>query len=239
MKKIITFLMLMLFLNIEVSAASLCTYQEQAELNSKAANVKASYEVAKIEHGNEEFAHTEYYLKINITNITEDFYVVIKNDNNESTMTYRSTDAVDGIVTIKWTDVFKVTNLTIQVFTTSKTNCPDERYKTIYLTLPRYNEFSGKPSCVENPDFYLCEEFVTFDDIDEIEFADKMVQYVEKGTTSEEETPIVEEDPTIMDRVFEFIDNYKFFIIGGVVLVIGAIVIIHRVRTKKQRELGL
>lgn len=239
MKKIITFIMLMLFFNIEVSAASLCSYQEQATINSKAANVKASYEISSINHGNEEVGHREHFFTISVTNVTEDFYVVIKSDLNNEEVTYKSSDAVDGIITIKWTDVLRVTNLTIQVYTSNKTNCPNERYKTFYLTLPRFNEFSGKASCIENPDFYLCKEFVTFDEIDETEFVDRMIQYKEKVTTNEEEKPIVEEDETFMDKLFEFIDTYKFVIIGGAIVLIAVIVVVHRVRTKKQRELGL
>ena len=239
MKKIITFILLMLFFNIEVNAASLCTYQEQSTINSKAANVKASYEISSINHGNEEVGHKEHFFTISITNVTEDFYIVIKNDLNNEEVTYKSSDAVDGIITIKWTDVLEVTNLTIQVYTTNKTSCPNERYKTFYLTLPRYNEFSGKSSCVENPDFYLCKEFVTFDEIDETEFIDRMIQYKEKGTATEEKPPVVQEEQTFMDKVFEFVDTYKYILVGGAVLVIISIAIIHRVKTKKQMELGL
>lgn len=239
MKKIITFIMLMLFLNIEVSAASLCSYQEQSVINSKAANVKASYEIVSINHGNEEVGHREHYFTINITNVTEDFYVVVKNDLNNEEVTYKNSDAVDGIITIKWTDVLEVTNLNVQVYTSAKTNCPDERYKTFYLTLPRFNEYSGKISCVENPEFYLCKEFVTFDEIDETEFVDRMIQYKEKETIAEKEPSIIEEEHTFMDKVFEFIDTYKYLMIGGAAIIVLSIVMIHKIRTKKQRELGL
>jgi len=239
MKKIITFIMLMLFLNIEVSAASLCSYQEQSVINSKAANIKTSYEAVEELVGTDEIGYYKQYFKISITNITEEFYVVMKNDLTNEEIIYRNSDTTDNILTINWDNTEKVTNFTIQIYTSNKTSCPEEKYKTMYITLPRYNKYSERDVCVENPDFYLCQRFVTFEEIDDSEFVNQIVEYKQKENKIEEEKPIIEEEPTIMDKVFEFIDTYKFFIIGGIVIAIGIIVIVHRVRTKKQRELGL
>lgn len=239
MKKIVAFIIALLFLNINVSAASLCSYQEQSTINNKAANIKATYDISMVYHGDEAVGHREHFFTISVTNVTEEFYLVIKNDFDNEEVIYRSSDAVNGIITIKWTNVSKVTNFTIQVYTTNKTSCPDERYKTFYLTLPRYNEYYGRSLCIDNPDFYLCKEFVMFDEMDETEFVAKMVQYKEKQPVSNEENPQVDEEKNFMDKVFEFIDTYKYVLVACVIIIIISVVIIKRIRTKKQRELGL
>ena len=237
MKKFMTFV-LMLFFVTRVSAESICSYKEQATINGKAANIKASHEIKTISHGDEEIGHDEYYFDVNITNVTEDFYIVIKNNVTKEEKKYTSENAKNGIISIKWTEIFKVTNLTIQVFTSNKTQCPNERFKTIYLTLPRYNEYWNRPVCEGNETFRMCKQFVTFDEINEEEFIGEISKYREQQKEHTQGKPNVEE-PTLMDNVFEFIDAYKFIIIGGVALVVGVAVLINNRRTKKQRELGL
>ena len=239
MKKILTFIIVILSLNIKVSAASLCNYTEQTELNSKAANIKVSYELIDDVVGTSDEGYVNYYFKISIVNVTEDFYVVVKNDYNDEENTYYSSDAQDGIITIKWPYSDKVTNFNIQAFTSSKTNCPNEKFKTVYLTTPRFNKYSEREICLDYPDFNYCQKFVTFAEIDDAEFVDKMVKFSEsenKGTTDE---PITQDDVTIVDKIIEFIDDYKFIILGGIGLIVIGSVVIYRVRTKKQRELGL
>lgn len=239
MKKILTFVIAMFLLNIRVSAASLCSYTEQAELNSKAANIKVSYEVIDDVVGSDDEGYIDYYFKVSIVNVTEDFYVVVKNDYNDEEQTYYSSDAVDGIITIKWRYSDKVTNFNIQAYTSSNTNCPNEKFKTVYLTTPRFNEYSEREICLDYPDFNYCQKFVTFAEINDDEFVEKMVSYSEKVTGQDEQEPTTPNDVTLIDKIIEFIDNYKFIILGSIVVIVVGSVIIHRVRTKKQRELGL
>ena len=79
MKKLAIFLITgLLLFTINVKAASNCSYQEQAELNSKAANVKVSYEVVEETIGTEDF-YVNSFFKISITNVSEEFYVVVQN----------------------------------------------------------------------------------------------------------------------------------------------------------------
>ncbi len=239
MKKILSFLVVMFLFNINVSAASLCDYTEQSELNSKAANVKVSYDIVDskvtFEDGNADIR----IFRIQILNVTEDFYVVVKNDINKEEKTYYSTDAVDGVISFDWDYAETVTNFTIQVYTTNKTNCADEKYKTFYLTTPRYNEYSNIETCQELTDFYLCQEFVTFADISRDKFISQLESYRNGEVNNKGEEQEENENPTITDKIFEFIDDNKWYIIGGLSVIIIASFVIHRVKTKKQRELGL
>lgn len=238
MKKILTFLTVMFLFNINVSAASLCTYKEQTELNSKAANIKVSYEAMEETIG-EDDVYINNYFKISIINVTEDFYVVVKNNINKDEKTFTSSDAKDGLITFNWTNINEITNFTILVYTTNNTNCAHEKFKTIYLTTPRYNVYSDRDICYENSDFYLCQKYVTFAEIDDMEFLNKLDNYLIGETNNKGEEPTKPVEIPITDKIFNFIDDYKWFIIGGVLIIITVSYTIYRVKTKKQRELGL
>ena len=239
MKKILTFLTIMFSFNINVSAASLCSYQEQTELNSKAANIKVSYKIIDDTIQFEDGASSMKVFNIELLNITEDFYVVIKNDINKEEKIYYSSDAVNGVVSFKWDYAETVTNFTIQVYTTNKTNCADEKYKTFYLTTPRYNEFYNIETCQELTDFYLCQEYVTFAEVSREKFLTQIENYRNGEVNNKGEEPNVQEEPKMTDKIFEFIDDNKWFILGGLLVITISGVTIYRIRTKKQRELGL
>lgn len=239
MKKAITFIVIMFLFSIRVSAASSCTYQEQSELNSKAANVKISYEAVENKVVTGEEYYIDRYIKVTIANVTEDLYVKIKNDYNSDQLTYNSSDAKDDIITFNWKNIDEVTNFTLQVYTSINTKCPNERLKTIYLTTPRYNEFSRREICVEQPDFYLCQTFVTFAPIDDTKFTNQITKYLNDEVDNKGEVKEEPQDKTITDVIFNFINTYKWYII--IVILVGTIVGvgIYNVKTKKQRELGL
>ena len=239
MKKIITFLVVMFLFNINVEAASLCSYKEQSELNSKAANVKVSYEA--VEEIKEVFGGIliDNYFNIEILNVTEEFYIIVKNDVTKEEKRIESSDANNGVISFKWTNLEQVTNFTFQIFTTSKTNCANEKIKTIYLATPRYNEFYQYAICGELTDFYLCEKYVTFNKIEEDDFFTKIESYKNKEVDNNGEDIKDKEEPTLTDKIFGFVDENKFYIIGGIIIITVGGIVIYRIRTKKQRELGL
>lgn len=242
MKKIITFLTLMLIFNMNVNAASLCSYKEQTEITSKAANVKLSYEAIDGTYIDEDgFVNGREYIKVTILNITEEFFVLLKNDYDKTEKKYTYEDTNNGIVEFEWNNLDKVTTFTAEVYTTAKTNCPNERYKTIYLTTPRYNGFSKLAICSDYPEYSFCQKYVTFSEISEGDFFDKLEEYSlekdnDKGNNNNNNN---ENNVTLVDKIWGFVDEYKFYILGGIVLIVSISVIIYRKRTKKQRELGL
>jgi len=244
MKKFLLAFFVLFTININVHAASLCSYEEQTNLNSKAANVKVSYEVVEETVEFEDMDVISKVFDISIFNITEEFYVVVKNNINDQEKTYRYSDTNNGIVKFRWKDLEDVTNFTFQIFTTEKTNCPDEKFKTLYLTAPRYNPYSRYSICSQLEDFYLCEEFVTFSKIDEDEFINKVEKYQKEELKTNNNEKVEEnkenEKPTKMtDEIFNFFDNYKWYIVGGLIIVLVVLIIINRKKLKKQRDLGL
>lgn len=239
MKKIITFFLVMFLFTINVNAASLCSYEEQNELNSKAANIRVSYESVTEEIQFEDMPSTKDVFYITILNVTEEFYILLKNDINNEEVILTVDDISDGAITYKWDYAETVTNFTIQVYTTNKTNCAEERYKTIYLTTPRYNEFYNYEICQELPDFYLCQKYVTFAPISRSEFATKINNYQNGNIDDDGEIKEEEKDETIIDKAFNFVDEYKWYILGAISIITIIGITIYRIKTKKQRELGL
>ena len=161
MKKILLFIFVFFSINANVFAESKCSYTEQAELLNKAANVKANYEVkSEILKFSDMEAEIDYF-NISVYNLTEDFYVTIKNDYDNSSKTFRFSDAKDGVIEYRWDNLEKVTNFTIEVFSSTETNCVSEKMKTLYVKTPRYNEYFNREICEELTDFYLCQKYIT------------------------------------------------------------------------------
>lgn len=238
MKKIAGILLAVVLSVTNVNAASLCSYKETTELNKIASNVKATYEmVEKTIHFDDKDA-TKEVVVISIFNITEKVYVVVKNNYDIIERTYTFKDTKEGIAEFEWENLDKVTNFTIEVYTTNKTNCPYERLKTTYLITPRFNEYFNREACNENPDFYLCQKYVNFKEVDETSFLNQLENY-KKGNIDDSGEKVEEPELTMIDKIINFINNYKLYILGGIAITISLSLIIYRSKTKKQRDLGL
>lgn len=239
MKKILTFLTIMLLFTTKVSAASLCDYKEQSELNGKAANIKATYEIIEEKGEGEEGTYINYNININITNLIEDFYIIVKNDYTNEEKIYRNSDTLNNILTIRWDNIDKVTNFTIQIYSSNKTNCPDELYTTLFLTLPRYNRYSIKTDCIEYEKFYLCQKFVFVDYIKEEEFISQFAHYIKEDNQKNAEVTEKEEEKKFVNQIFQVIIDNKLIIICVVLIATSITITINVKKRKRQRELGL
>ena len=247
-KKILLLFSIFVFIinNTQVSAASLCSYKEQTELGSKAANIKVSYEPITI-HLSESSGETgddleesdlddARILKVSILNLTDEFYLTMTNDKNDDVKTFSVNDLINGLITFNWEDVLEVTNLTFKIYTTNKTNCPNELYKTLYVNLPRYNEYYKLGICQDLEDYSLCQEFVTFKEIDNNSFYKKIDSYRKENEKNDEENVSEEKKD---NKVLEFINKNKWLIITGASLIIIVIVGIEISKKKKQGDIGL
>lgn len=249
MKKIqIVVLVLICFLVCNISADAACSASDISKLNQMAVNVKPSYEEAEgiLDKGSyvppdglseeelEKYEEKYNYFKIHIANLTEDLYIEVTNDFNKEKKTYSYQDSKDGIVTIDWEDIGEIVNFTITVFSSDKTDCPNTKLTTLYLTTPRYNRYYDYMACSENPDFYLCYKYLTIKNVDENAFFRLLEQY-QKGTINKDGDNIVEE-PAKDKGFVKFIKDNKVVVIITVVAVLaigGAVTVIL---VKKQRS---
>lgn len=241
------FTFIALFLGINVNAASSCSYEEQANLLSEVGNIKVSYEekTGKIDStdavcpdeidGTPTCDSNYEYFEVSILNMSDNFYLTVENNLDKTTKTYTYDDVKDGIITFKHEDIMNLTTYTYQVYSSEKTNCPRENYRTIYQTLPRLNEYYSYAQCSNNEDYYLCQKYVTFEPMSLGTFIKNINDY----NTSED-------NPNNPNRKKSFIDNIKNFIsenkvivltIAGVIVIAGGTAAFVAIKRRKRSAL--
>lgn len=235
MKKIRNIMLILLILFTK-NVNAVCDYAAQAKLNSEAATVKAIYEeqLGKFDSSytcNDGQSECEgyYYFKISILNLSENFYVTVKGDNNFS-KTFNYSDVKDGIVSFDIKDIMDTHTFTFDVYSSSASSCPDKKTKTFYLTTPRYNEFYDYGFCQDNQDYYLCDKYVTFEKMETTEFMKKYDEYIDGKQKAEEE-----KNKNFFQKLGEFIKEHKEIFIGAgcTILVVGGVVVFLQVKKRK------
>lgn len=229
-----------------VNAASKCDYNEQVELNNAAANIKASYEEAEGKVSEEDLLPndsgeieviTYEYFKISVYNLSEDFYLKITNDYNDEVKYLYYQDSESGVVTYDWNNLDKVTNFTITVYSSNNTGCPNEEYRVIYLTTPRYNEFSELSKCIGNEDFYLCQKYSLEEEVNLEEFDDKLEKFENNKEIVEDEKHD-DSNKTLSEKIGDFIQENKVtIIIISTIIVLGGVVTTVIVIKKRRSRL--
>lgn len=240
-------LAIILFTPKIVTAASACSYNEQAELNNIVANVKATYEVVDIYNGisydvdnpdeTGHFPEVESYIKgfnISILNITEDIYVTVTNNANSEVKTFRYQDSNNGVVTFQTKNSEQLVTYTIEVFA-NKYACTGEKFRVLYITTPMYNAYSDRPICAENKEFYYCQEFIPSENISYTEFQKKIEEY-EKQKNENHVVDSSTNNKNLMEKMKEFYSKYQLVIIIVGVTIVGAGVLTTVILIKKKRS---
>ena len=216
--------------------AAACDYEEKAQLNKEAANVKANYEIKervvdRSEYtvpdsvlGTDEEATYEHkvdYMQVNILNITKNMYVEVTNDSDKDTKTYTYADTTDGNLSFDRYDVSTLVKYTIKIYASKETGCSGNALKTLYLSLPRYNDYSTYNICTFVPEFYMCQRYVTYENDDYSAFIKRAKEEVAKKEQKEKEEK--DRKNKWYNKMFDFIKDHKTaFIVGGITLVVVA-----------------
>lgn len=235
---------------ISVGAAT-CNYEERAELNNEISNITANYEVIQVvldpdefvppegitEEEEEAYVATTDALQINILNITENVYIIVTNDYDDTTLRYNYNDTTDGNISIVWRTLGSLVTYTIEVYSSNETSCEDTLLRTLRVSLPRYNDYSTYSVCSEVPDYYLCQRYVYFDEVDFNEFSTGVLEEIERVQLEQEEN---ENDNTPWyEAIIEFISEHKTpIIIGGLsVLIITGVIVVLVIKRRRRSEL--
>lgn len=185
-----------------------CSYERQAELSRVASNVQFSYSY--------EMVDKNPIFTVNITNITNDIYIV---DNygrsyrgeGEKNAIYQSGDEI-----------------TFTIFS-NDSNCGNYSILKQYLTIPNYNSYSLDPICKEIPNFKYCSMWLDNEGINYDTFASEADKYkAEKNANNNEEN---EEQVTWPEALLDaFLDHiYIPIIFVGLIVLI---VIYRRMKNK-------
>lgn len=237
MKKNYLLVLLVLFMAFTLKVnASTCSSERIVELSTLASNVNVSYE-----RYDDEVTYENPLLEEQDTKITPKFYITIYNleeglnvylkrtDTNQSIV--RTVDNVDddGVLYIDLGEAYKVKNVEILI-RSDDSNCQNEVLKSTNLTLPMYNKYFFYKACEENPDFEMCQEFTTVDysNVSEKTFNEKLNTYKEEKQKEEERKN------SVWFKISQFLDKYKWIIIG-VIAGIVIVIITYIVRRKKSR----
>ena len=248
MKKIKVFTLAILLFFLSTNVYAVCDVTETNTLNSLATNVRISYEVVQVEvpvdegfnppdglteEEDQNYVAYRNYFRFYISNVTEELYIVVTNQSTNESTTYTYEDAVDGIITFDARVFIEIVNYTIDVYSSSATNCPDTLLYTWYETTPMYNSFSESNLCEGIEDFYLCHEYLSVEtSFDNFE---RLVQEYRDGHIDDNGEEIV--TPEEPDEGFlGFISDHLVEVIIVAVVIVAAGGLITFVVIKKQRS---
>lgn len=235
MKKIKKIFVLFAVLLMAKNVHAACDYETQAKLNSEAATIKAIYEEMTEESDGELRCNDgttacagASYFKVSILNLSENFTVTVKSKGFNKSFSY--SDVKDGIASFDLKNIMETHTFTFDVYPSNNTTCAKKKVRTFYLTTPRFNHFSHFGFCEDNPEYYLCEKYVTFEDIEITDFMNKFQEYEKQKKQDEEE-----KNKSFFQKLGEFIKEHKEIFIGAgcTVLVVGGVVIFLQVKRRK------
>lgn len=234
--------LLLLCVTTSVNAEE-CDYAKQVELNNEASTVKAIYEETEIDTGmttyyiDEETEEvdeskiiplTEKGFTVKILNITENIYVHVSNDYDNTEKDYYYKDTDNGVLVLNSFASDNVYNYKITVRGNSD-GCSGKELRNITLMVPKYNEFSQLSACDEYPDFQYCQKFTSsMEEITISEFQKKLDEYKKNNKS---QTAIEREIKEKNDEE----KNKKMIIIAVVCLIVVGVatsVIIIRKRSR-------
>lgn len=232
------FTAILLTLSFSVKAESTCSIERGMELSSLANNVNADYAPYEVVISSKddpilsegEFSkRTAFYVRV--YNLTNDLNVRVSLDGYKDVVLYNKDARDDGVVYLdsSYPDKIKTYTLTIR---SNDGNCRNEVLRKIEVTVPALNYFHNYQKCVENPDFYMCQEYTTtdFSDVDESQFQQQIDEYIKNK--QEEEA----KQNKITYKVKEFVKKYVVFFIIIIALLVIAIVI-EIIKGKQRRKL--
>ena len=210
-----------------------CNNEDSKKVKDAAQKIEVGYTIKNMLVGTSididepdmpEVEEYDYGFEIAIKNITEDIYVVVKNDYSDDVFTYHYADTENGVKTFESIATDEAVNFTFEV-KSENVNCKDEDYRKITLTTPIYNLYYRYQFCSDNPKSKVCKMFVN-EKISAKEFATEVNAKKEDNQKSDDGNK--KNVPTFVK------ENKYLFIIGGIVIVIIGVATVC-VKIKKRR----
>jgi len=220
--KYLLFTILILFMNVFCVYAS-CTEEEIKNLKELASEIKISYKhLGRVEYEDGRTVYSEFEVKVK--NLTDDLYVSLFNGSLKMIPS-------DGMAT----EVFSSGTWYFEVYS----NKCDEKIDEIKVFLPRFNMYSLDPLCegIDGNDFALCGKYYEYD-VSYDNFKKRVEHYRATHTIDDisDENKINDISiQIIFDKVVNFILNYKFYFISGLLFFLVTIIIISIVKKRKKR----
>lgn len=244
-KNYLLLLIAVLFLGIatvHASDTSTCDTVTKGKLRQSASNIKANYIVEEesitdnLEEG--EQTYTNRYLVIKIYNLSTGMYVEVQSSvpsvSNVQTVSktyYRTDMSPDGSISLRQDNFPYLVNYKITVYASVDSPCSGTVLRKINITLPKYNSYSNLDICDGLEDYYLCQEYITYD-IDDKSFLTKLNEYKSKLVTNSVEDITNGNNNTASD-IASGVSEYKYILVG-VIISIGVVITILILKGKKK-----
>lgn len=254
MKKnfLILIVMLVMFLctgtvyAVEEEEENTCKATQLSELRSLAANVKVTYIPMAVV---EDFgvpdgeagatAFTQQYLYVKIYNLTDKLKIYVSNGGRGLTDTLREKEFTvaqagsDGAVTLRQAAITENVQYIFEI-KSDYYGCGDKTLRKFNLTLPKFNFYSQLDICQDVPEYYLCQQYTTFD-VDGATFYDKVNEYKAKLLAQKEENEAAEneeiDNTTLVSKAMSVVSKNKYIVVG-VIVVIGVVITVVILKRK-------
>lgn len=214
-----------------------CTVMEKTDIKTKASNIRVTYVPIVVNNDNDT---TSRAIDLKIYNVTSDVFLTVSSSSSNVTIDEIQLDyrriGPDGSITLRIPSVTEVAEYKIEVFTRG-TFCSGEVVRTIKITIPKYNFYSQLEACDGISEFYLCQEYITFN-IDKSSFYTQTASYKEKKENPELADIIINDSTSA--REINALDNSKrkYLIVGLVIAggVVATFIIIQKNKEKKRNS---
>lgn len=238
MRKKVIYLLFMVATAITVVGkveANTCSLEDRNALRAMAANVNVTYEEGSEEYNPEDGVYIDtYFLDVKIYNLTSKMRVEVYTDGVRKPDYFYFDDLNgDGFLSLRSANATKKMKYTIKLYGSSN-DCFEQLLRTINITLPKYNYYSGYEICNGVTEFYMCQRFTNYD-FDPTTFYSSVYAYKEKINAQQniiDENGDIEENNSLTSKVLKTISDNKMVIISFILIVgvVATVIVILKKR---------
>ncbi|MBR3660805.1 MAG: hypothetical protein IKN63_02765 [Bacilli bacterium] len=227
MKKIEYILILIIILNVlNVKAIGSCTTDQLNHLKELANNVELK-KIIHVDELNQDEEKTddssnlikEVYYTIEVVNYDENLIIYYKDGDTKYKM---GKDEIDNF------EFYEDENAIFNIYSYTSDGCTNDLLRTISLNFDYYNMYyyDNKDKCIGHEDFKYCQEYLNINDMDYKEIDKLYEEYIANKSKK-----------TSTDSSISNISFNKYYLIGGISLIIVSMLIILIIKKVKKNKL--
>lgn len=191
-----------------------CSYKRINTFQEKAAKIKVSYE-----------NDIENQFTVFFRNMTKDVYIrdeegatfFLNQLQTETTMVFNG--GYEGGKSYRFF-----------VYPIASDPCHEEKVRTIYVTLPKYNPYSVAAECAGIPEFSLCQKWTNTDGISEETFQQRIKEYKNELKTKYKAQQTKQQTKSIAYYL------RIYLLLVGVVIILGGVFVLLMKKIRDDRE---
>lgn len=162
------------------------------------------------------------FIGLSISGLSESLYAVISNDFNDTKVTVKFSDLVDGKYDYPSPNINRVVNYVVSIYSSDE-GCSGDTLKNFKVKTEVFNEYYYSTLCQNNPDLDLCKPMLDNSEILPSEFEKKI------------EDAIAYRDRTTMQKLWDFVKSYYLFALVPF-LIISIIFIVRIIILKRGKK---